>query len=253
MTHSPLPFQGQTILVTGASSGIGRAVARLLAHQGARVLLGGRDAERLEMEAKALGPERAVGVPMDLVDLDGACQWVGELVQIHGPLSGIVHSAGIRSGVPIRMLKQAGMTRMMAIHVDVPLGLIKGFRQRRPGGLPGAIVLISSVLGLVGSPSEVAYCAAKAAMGGVVRSAALELAAEGIRVNAVAPGFVESEMLSAFRKTLTEEQFAQIVARHPLGLGRPEDVAQAAAFLLGDTARWITGTTLVVDGGYIAQ
>jgi NAD(P)-dependent dehydrogenase (short-subunit alcohol dehydrogenase family) len=221
--------------------------------QGARVRLGGRNREALAAVAEALGPDRAIPAARDLEDLDGACAWVGELTQEFGPLAGIVHSAGIRSGQPLRLLKQAHLAKVLALHVEVPLGLIKGFRQRRPKGLPGSIVLLSSVLGLVGSPLETAYSAAKAALGGVVRSAALELAPEGIRVNAIAPGYVQTEMLEGLRQTLTEEQFAQIVNRHPLGLGQPEDVAHAAVFLLGGTARWITGTTLVVDGGYTAQ
>lgn len=253
MAQDPGPFAGQTLLVTGASSGIGRAVARLLVLQGARVLLGGRDAARLAAEAEAMGPGRAIPAPHHLQDLDDACAWVGELAQAWGPLGGIVHAAGVRSGQPIRMVQQAHLARLMALHVQVPLGLIKGFRLRRPRGLPGAVVLLSSVLGLVGAPLEAAYGAAKAALGGLVRCAALELAPEGIRVNAIAPGYVETGMLASFRETLTEEQFARIVARHPLGLGQPEDVAHAAAFLLGGTARWVTGTTLVVDGGYTAQ
>ena len=253
MSPDAAPFHGQTVLVTGASSGIGRAVARLLVGQGARVLLGGRNQAILAADAEALGPERALPVPRELDDLDGACAWVGELTQNFGPLDGLVHCAGVRSGQPIRMLKQAHLARILALHVEVPLGLIKGFRQRRPKGLGGSVVLLSSVLGLVGSPLETAYSAAKAALGGVVRSAALELAPEAIRVNAIAPGYVATEMLAGLRETLTEEQFARIVERHPLGLGQPEDVAHAAAFLLGAGARWITGTTLVVDGGYTAQ
>jgi len=251
MEAGGMPFTGKTLLVTGASSGIGRAAAHLLVAQGAKVLLGGRNEAVLAADVEAMGPERAVAVPRDLTDLDDAYAWVRELTQAYGPLSGIVHSAGIRSGVPIRMIKQAHMTRQMALHVDVPMGLIKGFRQHRPKGMSGAVVLLSSVLGLVGSPLEAAYSSAKAALSGMVRSAALELASEGIRINAIAPGYVETEMLASFRDTLTEEQFAQILARHPLGLGKPEDVAEAAVFLLG--ARWITGTTLVVDGGYTAQ
>lgn len=248
-----LPFEGKTFLVTGASSGIGRATSQLLAMQGAKVLLNGRNEEALAYTAASIPKGQAVCLPHVLRDLDDTAIWVSELVKVHGPLDGLVHSAGIRSALPLRMLKGITVAQEWQLHVQVPMGLLKGFRQRRPKGLPGAVVLVSSVMGLNGAPLQVSYCAAKSAMLGLVRSAALELAPEGIRVNAVAPGCVATEMMASFQEMLTEEQFADIVAQHPLGLGTPEDVAHAAAFLLGDTARWITGTTLVVDGGYTAQ
>lgn len=253
MSSEGRSFEGKTILVTGASSGIGRATARLLVAQGAKVLLGGRDLGRLSGEVNALATDRALAVPRELFDLDDACAWVGDLTQLYGPLDGIVHSAGINAGLPLRMMKQGHVKQMLALHVEVPMGLLKGFRQRRPKGLSGSVVLMSSVLGLVGSPLESAYSAAKAALGGLVRSAALEFAGDNIRVNAVAPGYVETEMLAAFRKTITDDQFNGIIAKHPLGLGSAEDIAEAVAFLLGSSSRWITGTTLVVDGGYTAQ
>lgn len=247
------PFTGQTILVTGASSGIGRATALLLASQGAMVLLNGRNIESLENVAASIGPDRAAIVPHDLFAMDDAFTWVGELIKKWGPLNGLVHSAGIRNVTPIRLAKQSQVEQEFNLHVQVPLGLLQGFRKRRPKDLPGSVVLVSSVMGLVGAPLQASYSAAKSAMIGLVKSAALELAQEGIRVNAVAPGCVETEMLASFKETLTDEQFSQIVATHPLGLGSATDVAHAIAFLLGDTARWITGTTLVVDGGYSAQ
>jgi NAD(P)-dependent dehydrogenase (short-subunit alcohol dehydrogenase family) len=198
-----------------------------------------------------MGQGQSVILPHELTDMDDACSWILGLVKEWGPLHGLVHSAGIRNVLPLRAIKQAGIEREWRIHVQVPLGLIKGFRQRRPKDLPGAIVLVSSVMGIVGAPLQTSYSSAKAAMGGLVRSAALELAPELIRINAVAPGCVETEMLATFRGSLTNEQFTAVVASHPLGLGSSVDVAEAVAFLLG--AKWITGTTLVVDGGYSAQ
>ena len=246
-------FQGQTFLVTGASSGIGRACAERLVGLGARVLLGGRNQEALEASAEALGRDRAIPAVHELTDMDDACAWVSELSRAWGPLRGLAHSAGTRTVLPLRMLKRRAAEAEYRLHVEVPMGLIQGFRSRRPKGEAGSIVLVSSVMGLVAAPSQASYCAAKAAMGGLVRSAALELAPEGIRVNAVAPGCVETDMLSGFRDKLTPEQFDQVVRSHPLGLGSPLDVACAVTFLLGGCARWITGSTLVVDGGYSAQ
>lgn len=245
--------QGRAILVTGASSGIGQAIACLLAQSGEKVLLSGRNVEALEACAHSIGHDQAVVLPHELKDMSESAAWMSEVVRTWGPLKGLVHSAGIRNVMPLRLLKQGPMEAEWRLHVEVPLGLIQGFRSRRPKGMPGSIVLVSSVMGLVGAPSQTSYSAAKSAMCGLVKSAALELAPEGIRVNAVAPGCVLTDMLASFKAKLTEEQFTQVIAAHPLGLGSPVDVAHAVRFLLGDTARWITGTTLVVDGGYSAQ
>lgn len=253
MNHLLDGFQGQTILITGASSGIGRSTAIHLATQGARVLLCGRNQEALGVTARQIPDELVVLVPHDLQDLNDACLWVTELSKRWGPLDSIVHAAGNRHVIPIRMLKQTILEEELRIHVQVPIGLIKGFRQRRPKGLGGSVVLVSSVMGLVGAASQTSYGAVKSAMIGMVRSAALELASEGIRLNAVAPGCVQTEMMDAFRSTLTDEQYNDLVAQHPLGLGTPEDVAYAISFLLGKSSRWITGTTLIVDGGYTAR
>jgi NAD(P)-dependent dehydrogenase (short-subunit alcohol dehydrogenase family) len=246
-------FDQDLFLVTGASSGIGRAVAIGLACRGARVLLNGRDPARLAQTFTALPGHGHVVVPAPLTDLDQTGAWVCDLAKTHGPLRGVVHSAGINSGYPLRALKQAHVAELMKINIDVSLGLLKGFRQKHVHGPKGSVVFIASVMGLVGAASKTAYCASKGALVALARAAAIELGQEGIRVNCVAPGYVATEMLEKLKAQLTEEQFEAIRALHPLGFGRPEDVAEAALFLLGETARWITGTTLVVDGGYSAQ
>lgn len=248
-----MEFNRGLFLVTGGSSGIGRAVAQSLARNGARVLVNGRDQARLEQTVASLEGEGHTAVPAALDDLERTSAWVGELARRHGPLTGIVHSAGIHSGVPLRLIKQAHLSELMKINVDVALGLLKGLRMRGSHGPGASVVLVASVMGLVGASAKTAYSAGKGALIALARCAAIELAAEDIRVNCVAPGCVETEMLDEIRSQLTDEQFEAIRAQHPLGLGRPEDVAQAVGFLLSDAARWITGTTLVVDGGYSAQ
>lgn len=131
--------------------------------------------------------------------------------------------------------------------------LAKGFRQKGCCTSASSIVLLSSASALVGAPAIAAYAASKAALIGLTRSLAIELAREGIRVNCIAPGMVQSEMTDGIRQTLSAEQFAAIVAQHPLGLGTTWDVACGAAYLLSDAARWMTGQTLVLDGGFTAQ
>ena len=246
-------FRGQQFLVTGASSGLGRATARYLALAGARVLLNGRSLEQLHATLETLEGSGHQILPKALGDLDEACDWLVSVAKQHGPLDGIVHSAGIQHALPIRSMKHAHFESMMGVNVESAVGLIKGFRQKRVHAEGGAVVLISSVMGLVGQPLQAGYSATKGAIIALVRSAALETAKDGIRVNCIAPAVVETEMIEGLKSSMTPEQFEAVRASHPLGLGRPEDVAEAAGFLLGKkSARWITGTTLVLDGGYSA-
>jgi NAD(P)-dependent dehydrogenase (short-subunit alcohol dehydrogenase family) len=130
--------------------------------------------------------------------------------------------------------------------------LAKGVAQKKCFGTPCSIVFMSSVMGIVGRPASSIYSASKGALNAMSTSLAVELARKGIRVNTVCPGQVQTEMDDAIRKRLGVNLYQSIVDAHPLGLGKPEDVAGTVAFLLSDMSRWITGTHLVVDGGYTA-
>ena len=141
----------------------------------------------------------------------------------------------------------------MRVNFTTAVMLVKAFRQKGCCSRGSSVVLLSSVAGLTGRPAISIYAASKAALIGFSKAAALELAPEGIRVNCVAPGYVATEMWGDVSETLTGEQFEAIRAMHPLGIGNPRDVAYPIAFLLAETGRWITGTTLVVDGGYTSH
>lgn len=246
-------FLGQTILVTGASSGIGRGVAYRLAGLGARLLLNGRREDELAETLVKIQGEEHVLVPWALGDVEETAQWVNTLTQSYGPLAGIVHCAGLQRALPLNVLRHKHFDETMKVNVEAGLGLIKGFRLKSAHLEGGSLVLMASVMGFLGQPMQSLYCASKGAVVALTKAAALELAKDGVRVNCVAPGIVETEMVERLKSLMTEEQFQLIRDAHPLGLGRVEDVANAVAFLLGDTARWITGTTLVIDGGYSAQ
>lgn len=250
---NPMELGGRTLLVTGASSGIGRATSVLLSQLGARVLLVGRNEERLAGTAALLVGEGHRVVPFDLNDVDGIPQWLKKVSEDTGPLRGLVHCAGVHLTRPLRFLSNADVDGVMRINLNAAIGLARAFRQKSVCQSPCSIVLISSVMGLVGQPGVAAYAASKGAIVAVTRSLALELARDGVRVNCVAAAQVESEMTAAMRESMSADQIAAINAMHPLGIGTPLDVAHAVAFLLADTARWITGTTLVVDGGYTAH
>lgn len=247
-------LQGKRILVTGASSGIGQATALVLDGLGADLVLVGRDQERL-VHTKTLcqGPNHVV-ITRDLSqNLEQIPKWVSSMASAHGRLSGLVHAAGSQMTKPLKALNLQDLQSIFNINVHAGALLVKGFRHPQVRAESSSIVLLSSVMGLVGAPGRVAYGGTKGAVEAMVRSLALELGPEKIRVNCVAPGFVKSAMLAAITEVLSEAQITQIESMHPLGFGMPGDVAKAIAFLLGATASWITGSTLVIDGGYTAH
>ena len=252
MTMNPMDLTGSTILVTGASSGLGREICVLLSRLGANVVLVARDSERLTQTLEMLECGNHRIESYDLCDVEGIPRWLKGVAEHTGPLHGIVHSAGVHAMGPVRFLKPASLHELMQINLTAAVQLTKGVRQKGVCGTPASVVFLSSVMGLVGQAGVSAYCASKGALIALARALAVELAPEQIRVNCVAPGHVRAGMGAPQQSHLTAEQVAAIEARHPLGFGEAEDVAHATAFLLARTGRWITGTTLVVDGGYSA-
>jgi NAD(P)-dependent dehydrogenase (short-subunit alcohol dehydrogenase family) len=246
-------LRGRTVLVTGGSSGIGRETAIVLSELGARIILSGRNRQQLAVTVESLLSDGHAIEPFDMTDLEAIPDWVKSLAQRYGAFAGMVHAAGIRKTGGLRGLSVAVLHQTFQVNLDSAVMLAKGFRQKGCCAAASSVVFVSSASALVGAPATAAYAASKAALIGLTRSLAIELAREGIRVNCLAPGMVQSEMTEQIRQTLTAEQFAAVVAQHPLGLGTTWDVACAAAYLLSDAARWMTGHTLVLDGGLSAQ
>ncbi len=250
---NPMDVSGRAFLVTGASSGIGRETAILLSQLGGRIVLVGRSEERLAQTAARLEGTGHCFRPFDLITVDEIPPWLKSITRETGLLHGLVHSAGIQTTLPIRFVKQAQIDEIMQINLNAALGLARAFRQKGVFHTGSSLVYLTSVSGLGGEPGKAIYSASKGALIAMGRSLAAELSRDGIRVNCVAPGLVQTEMLEHLAESLTPEQYAYIEAKHPLGVGTPRDVAQAIAFLLADTGRWITGTTLLVDGGYMVH
>ena len=246
---NPLEQTNKTIMVTGASSGIGRVTCQLIDQLGGKVVLVGRN-EKTLLETK-LETWNGFIEPFDLSKVNEIESWFDGVHERVGPLSGIVHCAGIQSLTPLKMLDINEAENLFKVNVSSGLVLAKCFRKRGYHDLSSNIVFVSSVMGHVGAGFRSAYCASKGAVIAMTKSLAIELAKENIKVNCVAPGCVKTEMLSALSFLIGEESIKGIEKQHPLGFGEPEDVANAIVFLL--SSEWITGTTLFVDGGYTAQ
>jgi NAD(P)-dependent dehydrogenase (short-subunit alcohol dehydrogenase family) len=251
---NPMALGSRRILVTGASSGIGRATAVLLSRLGASVICVDYDTSGLEQTLSLLEGKDHLLETFDLSNLDDIPKWLEVVVQKAGRLHGLVHAAGLQVTSPIRLLSPEKWRMLLKVNTEAAFSLSRSFQERNIyAGENGSIVFISSVMGQVGAPGLTAYSLSKGALDGLARSLALELAPRHIRVNCVAPAFVNTPMFQKMQRMWTEDQRARVEAQHPLGIGTPEDVALAIAFLLADSAKWITGTVLIVDGGYTAQ
>jgi 3-oxoacyl-[acyl-carrier protein] reductase len=251
---NPLQFSGKTVMVTGASSGIGRSTSILFSSLGARVVLVGRNEDKLSETAALMEGDHHRIAPFDLTHLDQIPRWMSELVEELGPFSGLAHCAGITSLVPLRVLSLDHLESVMRTNFYSAVALTKEFARKRIHQAPGSIVLVASVAGQLGVAARAAYSASKGALIAFAKSAAIELAKSGVRVNCVAPAYVGTDMYEKSSNALSSEHLKSLVeVTQPLGLGSPLDVAHAIAFLMAETGRWITGSVLAVDGGYSAQ
>lgn len=248
-----LGLDGKTILITGASSGIGKATARQLASGGARVILSGRNLDALNALRDELPDHRHVVSPCALDSADNAYDWIVGLQAEVGMLQGVFHCAGLELVRPIKMTKQAQLDEILGSTLFAAFGIARALTRRDALADGSSIVMMSSVAALTGQIGMTAYSAAKASIDGMVRSLACELAGRRIRVNAVAAGAVQTEMHDRLVRSLGEEAVAVYERAHLLGFGAPDDISNAVTFLLSDASRWITGTTMVVDGGYTAR
>jgi len=236
-------------LVTGASSGFGRSIAQKLSRD-RRLILGGRNVERLEETRTACAsPERHLLWPRDLVQIDGLAEDLAAWLRNHNAaIDHFSHSAGIIKVQYARAVEIAAVRQLFNVNVFSAMEIIRPLTQKRVNrGALRSITFISSIATRVGAQGYSIYGASKGAVNALSASLAVELAPAGIRVNAILPGIIGTEMNTDH---FADGAFVNFVkATHPLGLGCPEDVADAADFLSSDRARWITGQELVVDGG----
>lgn len=249
----PFFLRNKTIIISGASSGIGRKVALSAAERGAQLLLIGRNSEKLNETVSMLPQETVFEIlEYDLNHSDGLESALAERIKRLGAVDGLVHSAGVASTIPLRLLNRETMTSELSINTIAGMELMKICSSKKLVSHHGAsFVMVSSVTAIRGTVARAGYAASKAALSGLVKSVACELAEKKIRVNSVLLGYVcNTGITSREFSFMTEEAKEAIARKHLLGIGTLDDVVPPIIFLLSNAARWITGTEIVVDGGY---
>lgn len=249
--NNPFSLANKYILVTGASSGIGREVAISIAKMGANVILNGRNTERLNEVVEIINKESTIVVNGDIT----VNKTVQEIVAAIPKIDGIVHAAGIMKLLPFKFISEPDLNEMMNINFSAPTLLSLEILKKKKINNNSSIVYITSINGsVVGSKANAMYAASKGAISGIVKGMALDLAKSKIRVNEVVPGMIETVGSMEIENIVSAESILEDKKKYPLGdYGQPEDVALACVYLLSDASKWVTGTKIVVDGGFTAQ
>lgn len=246
MTYNPFSLEGKTILVTGASSGIGRSAAIECSKLGAKIIITARNEERLNETLAAMEGEGHEMFICDLSKTDKVTEMVASLPE----LQGLINNAGFTKAKPIQFIDEESFHDLLEVNTIAPMMLMKYLLRKKKLKSGASIVFTSSIAGLgqtvVGNAM---YTSCKGAISAFIACAALEMAQKGIRVNAVCPGMVDTNILA--EGIITEEQIVKDKLNYPLGrYGTPEDVALAMIYLLSDASSWVTGTNMIIDGGY---
>lgn len=243
-------LENKTILVTGSSSGIGKQSAILLSQLGAKLVLVGRNVSTLESTLSLLEGSGHEVAQFDFNNCDQIESWVKSLCTKVGKISGVLHCAGIQISEPLRFIEEGSIDLIFNTNVKSSILLIKSIRKNRAFQTSSSIILLSSITGVLGETGMAVYAASKAALIALTKSLAKELASDGIRINCVAPAIVKTEMSDRMLAKMGEEDRKSLESKHCLGLGEPTDIANLNAFLLSDASRWMTGSCIIIDGGY---
>lgn len=252
---NPFSLEGKTIIVTGASSGIGRQCAVSCSKMGATVVLIARNEERLSETLAGMDhQEKHLICPFDLRDFMAISSLIKGIVSQKGKVNGIVHCAGISSILPLKLLTEELLDTFFQTNVYSAINLTKEVCRMGNYSKNGcSIIFVSSVMGTVGEKGKFLYSATKGALVAASRSLACELASRNIRVNTISPGTIITP-INEYQPYITDPDKRKVLEdKHLLGLGTVDDIANACVYLLSDASRWVTGINLFVDGGYTAR
>ena len=247
---NPFTLKEKTIIVTGASSGIGRQCAIDCSKMGAKVILIARNQERLEETLGSLDNNDHQVYSYDLTQIDGIKDLVNEIVSSNGKINGLIHAAGIEITKPIKLLEPCDFEMIYRTNNLSGFELMRQLSSIKNMNKGGSIIFISSITAIIGRSGVAAYAASKGAMISATKTFALELAKRQIRVNCISPGTILTPMMQKYLNDLDEISRQKRVDGFPLGLGETTDISNACIYLLSDASRWITGQNIIIDGGY---
>lgn len=245
---NPFSLKGKTILVTGASSGLGRSTAIECSKMGATVIVNARNETRLDETLSMMEGPGHKKIVADISTDEG----ISTIVNNCSILNGIVHSAGLSSICPVKFINRERINQIVGLNTLAPILITSALIKNKKIQKDSSIVFIASMSGVcIGNTGESIYSTSKAALSGFTKSAAYELGKQNIRINTICPGVIPTELLQLSNSTFTEEELNKLREKYPLKrFGKPEEVAWGAIYLLSDASRWVTGTNLIVDGGY---
>jgi NAD(P)-dependent dehydrogenase (short-subunit alcohol dehydrogenase family) len=251
---NPFSLENKTVLITGASSGIGRQCAIDCSKMGAKVVLVARNEERLNATLSKMDGEGHLVVAQDLTNFDIVPETVKQIVEKVGPLNGVLHCAGISNTEPLKLYGVERLEEFFRANVFGAVMLTKEICKLKNCNKDGtSIVFFASVAAIVGESCKSAYSMTKGALISTTRSLAVEYSKKKIRVNSVSPGVIETPINANQNYMKDPVLRAQFEAKHLLGLGQTTDISNACIYLLSDASRWVTGQNLIVDGGYTVR
>lgn len=246
MSYNPFSLEGKTILVTGASSGIGQGVAIECSKMGAKVVITGRNEERLAETFHQLQGEGHMQICLDLSTIEG----INRLVEESPIINGLLNNAGVSDAKPISFISEKSLNRLISINLLTPILLTNQFIKKKKISKGGSIVFTSSIGRSIVAPGNTTYAASKGGLSSFMKGAAIELAEKNIRCNAVLPGMIETPIMAKGKGAISDEQWEINKAQYPLKrFGTPQEVAWLVVYLFSDASSFMTGSELIIDGG----